>query len=74
VIAIARTPTAELSSAAAAIELEQRGALHFRAFDLANTAAIATLVGGLRKEFGPIYGLVNNAGLRDRGGADDHAR
>jgi len=67
VIAIARTPTADLRSAAAAIEPEHRGSLHFRAFDLANTAAIGALVGGLRKEFGPIYGLVNNAGLGTAG-------
>jgi 3-oxoacyl-[acyl-carrier protein] reductase len=67
VIAIARTATAELRSAVAAIEPEQHGSLHFRAFDLANTAAIAALVGGLRKEFGPIYGLVNNAGLGTAG-------
>jgi 3-oxoacyl-[acyl-carrier protein] reductase len=69
VIAIARTPSAELSSAVAAIEPEQRGAgaLHFRSFDLANTAAIAALVGSLRKDFGPIYGLVNNAGLGTAG-------
>jgi 3-oxoacyl-[acyl-carrier protein] reductase len=67
VIAIARTPTAELRSAVAAIEPEHHGSLHFRAFDLANIAAIAALVGGLRKEFGPIYGLVNNAGLGTAG-------
>jgi 3-oxoacyl-[acyl-carrier protein] reductase len=63
VIAIARTETAELRSAIAAIEPEQRGSLHFRAFDLTDTGAIARLVGGLRDEFGPLYGLVNNAGL-----------
>ena len=33
------------------------------AFDLADTAAIPDFVRGLRKQFGSIYGLVNNAGL-----------
>jgi 3-oxoacyl-[acyl-carrier protein] reductase len=67
VIAIARTQSAELRTAAAAIEPEHPGALHFRAFDLTNTAGIAALVGDLRKEFGPLYGLVNNAGLGTSG-------
>ena len=67
VITIARTETAELRSKVAALEQEQRGSLHFRAFDLTNTRAIAALVGELRKEFGPIYGLVNNAGLGTAG-------
>jgi 3-oxoacyl-[acyl-carrier protein] reductase len=63
VIAIARTETEELRAAAATAEREQAGAVRFRAFDLANTGAIADLVGELRKEFGPLYGLVNNAGI-----------
>ncbi|MDB6090473.1 MAG: 3-oxoacyl-ACP reductase [Gammaproteobacteria bacterium] len=67
VITIARTESAQLRTAAAAIEPEHPGALHFRAFDLTNTAAIAALVGDLRKEFGPLYGLVNNAGLGTAG-------
>ena len=37
------------------------------AFDLAETAAIADFVRGLRQRFGPIYGLVNNAGLGTEG-------
>jgi 3-oxoacyl-[acyl-carrier protein] reductase len=41
--------------------------LHFRAFDLADTDAIARLVSDLRKEFGPVFGLVNNAGLGTAG-------
>src|SRR5260221_78348 len=43
------------------------GELHFMPFDLADTAAIANFVSGLRKDFGPIYGLVNNAGLGTSG-------
>ncbi len=67
VIAIARKETEELRSAAAAAEREQRGAVRFRPFDLSNTGAIAGLVGELRKELGPLYGLVNNAGLGTAG-------
>ena len=37
------------------------------AFDLADTAAIPAFVRGLRQQFGPIYGLVNNAGLGTEG-------
>ena len=37
------------------------------AFDLADTAAIPDFVRGLRQRFGPIYGLVNNAGLGTEG-------
>jgi 3-oxoacyl-[acyl-carrier protein] reductase len=68
VIAIARTPTEELRSAVTALEQEQGGgSLHFRAFDLTNTTAIAALVSDLRRQFGPLYGLVNNAGLGSAG-------
>jgi 3-oxoacyl-[acyl-carrier protein] reductase len=67
VIAVARTQTEGLRSAAATSEREQRGAIQFRSFDLANTAAMADFVGALRKEFGPLYGLVNNAGLGTAG-------
>jgi 3-oxoacyl-[acyl-carrier protein] reductase len=63
VIAIARSETAELRAAAAAAERAGRGSVHFRAFDLANTRAIAELVASLHKEFRPLYGLVNNAGI-----------
>jgi 3-oxoacyl-[acyl-carrier protein] reductase len=37
------------------------------AFDLADTPAIPEFVRGLRQRFGPIYGLVNNAGLGTEG-------
>jgi len=41
--------------------------LCLRPFDLANTSGIAGLVSSLRKEFGPIYGLINNAGMGTAG-------
>jgi 3-oxoacyl-[acyl-carrier protein] reductase len=37
------------------------------AFDLADTAGIPDFVRSLRQQFGPIYGLVNNAGLGTEG-------
>jgi len=67
VIAIARSETAELRAAATAAEQAGRGALHFRAFDLGETHRLAVLAAGLHKEFGPLYGLVNNAGIGTSG-------
>jgi len=66
-LAIARKETDELRSVADAAKREQRGAVDFRAFDLADTGKIAQLVVDLRKEFGPLYGLVNNAGIGTAG-------
>src|SRR5262249_3382366 len=40
-----------------------QGELHFVAFDLADIKAIPGLVQRIRKQHGPIYGLVNNAGI-----------
>ncbi len=39
------------------------GSLHFVAFDLGKIDKIPELVRDLRKEFGPLFGLVNNAAL-----------
>ena len=67
VIAVARNDTAELRAAAAESERTGRGELHFRAFDLMDTKAIGPLVTRLHKEFEPLYGLVNNAGIGTSG-------
>jgi 3-oxoacyl-[acyl-carrier protein] reductase len=67
VIAIARSKTKELRAAATTAEKPGRGALHFHAFDLGETRAIGALVASLHKEFGPLYGLVNNAGIGTSG-------
>jgi len=66
VLAIARSESEELRSAILAGSAHG-GALTFRAFDLTDIAAIAGLVGSLRNEFGPLYGLVNNAGIGTSG-------
>ncbi len=60
VIAIARKESGELQ---AAIQQAPSGSIHFVPFDLAEIERIADLVKQLRKEFGPSYALVNNAGI-----------
>jgi 3-oxoacyl-[acyl-carrier protein] reductase len=67
VVAIARKENEELGIAIREVEREAHGALHFRSFDLANISGIHDLIKGLRDEFGPIYGLVNNAALGTSG-------
>jgi len=63
VIAVARKPTDQLTSAIETAGPAIQGGIHFAPFDLARIDEIAGFVRGLRKEFGPIYGLVNNAGV-----------
>ena len=67
VIAVARKNSAELSAAGAKATQDGRGAIEFRACDLSDLAGLAPLVRALRADFGPIYGLVNNAGLGTSG-------
>lgn len=63
VIAIARTETDQLKAAIAQAEREHTGSFQFVPFDLSTIDEIPQLVGTLRKDFGSIYGLVNNAGI-----------
>ncbi len=63
VIAVARKESRELAVAMDEAELANPGSLHFVPFDLAEIEGIPELVKCLRKKFGPIYGLVNNAGI-----------
>jgi 3-oxoacyl-[acyl-carrier protein] reductase len=67
VIAIARKESNELSAAMAEAEAANPGSFHFQAFDLADIEGIADLVKTIRKTFGPIFGLVNNAGISSEG-------
>jgi 3-oxoacyl-[acyl-carrier protein] reductase len=62
-IAIARKENSDLTAAMQAAEAASPGSFHFTPFDLADVGGIPDLVKRLRKEFGPIYGLVNNAGI-----------
>jgi 3-oxoacyl-[acyl-carrier protein] reductase len=61
-IAIARKESSELTAA-----MQSNRSIHFVPFDLGEIGGIADLVKGLRKDFGPIYGLVNNAGISAEG-------
>ena len=63
-IAVARKPTEDLT---AAIAEAPPGALRFVACDLAEIDGLAGVAKTIRKEFGPIYGLVNNAGMSFEG-------
>jgi len=63
VIAIARSETEALNAASQRVADSKQGALGFYAADLADIDAIPALVKSIRREYGPLYGLVNNAGL-----------
>jgi len=66
IIALARSSTEELAAASRAAA-DGGGAIEFRACDLSDLDQIAPLVKALRADFGPIYGLINNAGLGTSG-------
>jgi 3-oxoacyl-[acyl-carrier protein] reductase len=64
VIAVARKKNKETADVIAQLESGQGpGTLHFTPFDLGKINEIPVLLRGLRKEFGPLFGLVNNAAL-----------
>ena len=63
VVAVARRDSEVLAEATAKFRERGLGALVFRRLDLSDVVAIPTFVRALRGQFGPIYGLVNNAGL-----------
>lgn len=64
VIAVARSETLELRQA---IHDAGRDAIRFRACDLGAIEAIPDFLKTVRQELGPIYGLVNNAGIGTEG-------
>lgn len=66
VIAVARSRGAELDDAIAT-GAGSGGEICFRAFDLSEVDAIPAFVQELRRAFGPIFGLVNNAGIGTEG-------
>src|ERR1700739_1416627 len=65
-IAIARKENPDLTAAMQKVA-DEDGCIQFVPFDLADLEGIAGLVKKVRKEFGPIYGLVNNAGTSVEG-------
>jgi 3-oxoacyl-[acyl-carrier protein] reductase len=62
VIAVARRQGDPLTEATGGARASGIGEIAFEAFDLADVAAVPVLIRRLRTRFGPIYGLVNNAG------------
>lgn len=67
VIAVARKDGEALLAASEAARAAETGAIHFRAADLSDVDGLAPLVRDIRKEFGPLYGLVNNAAIGTEG-------
>ncbi len=63
VIAVARQKSKEVTAAIAEAGRAGQGTLDFVSFDLGDIEQIPDLVRKLRKDFGPLYGLVNNAAL-----------
>ncbi len=68
VIALARRDTQELRAEIERLaSVGDSGELLFRACDLADLGGLGGMVGELRRQLGPLYGLVNNAGLGTAG-------
>jgi 3-oxoacyl-[acyl-carrier protein] reductase len=67
VIAVSRKETSQLTAAILDREGHGPGSIHFVPFDLEKVEDIPALVRKLRKEFGPVYGLVNNAAVGSDG-------
>jgi 3-oxoacyl-[acyl-carrier protein] reductase len=63
VIGVARSESAALTEAARTAAAGSRGSMEYRACDLAELERIGPFVREVRADFGPIYGLVNNAGI-----------
>jgi 3-oxoacyl-[acyl-carrier protein] reductase len=63
VTAVARTESPELRAAIDEAAGGGTGPIGFAAYDLADTDGMAALVKQLRKDLGPVYALVNNAGI-----------
>jgi 3-oxoacyl-[acyl-carrier protein] reductase len=67
VIAVARSVTDQLTVAITTASGRAAGAIEFRPFDLSETVGIPAFVRALRKDMGPVYGLINNAGIGTSG-------
>jgi 3-oxoacyl-[acyl-carrier protein] reductase len=66
-IAIARSNSVELSGAIAEAKCAGRDDVAFAACDLAKIQALSEFAAQMRRTYGPIHGLVNNAGLGTSG-------
>jgi 3-oxoacyl-[acyl-carrier protein] reductase len=63
VVAVARQMNDQLAATVDHAHRSHPGSLHFVPFDLEEVKEIPNLVKSVRKDFGPIYGLVNNAAI-----------
>jgi 3-oxoacyl-[acyl-carrier protein] reductase len=63
VVAVARKTTDQLAAAVQENRNARTGSLDFMAYDLGETEGIPKLARSLRKQFGAVYGLVNNAAV-----------
>lgn len=63
VIAVARKTNSELDAAMAEADRTTPGSFHFVPFDLGEIQGLGEMAKSIRKEFGAIHGLVNNAGI-----------
>lgn len=66
VVAVARRESDELKRAIEAAQ-NDAGAIDFAAFDLGDIDGLAEFAKSLRRQFGSIWGLVNNAGIGTEG-------
>jgi 3-oxoacyl-[acyl-carrier protein] reductase len=67
VIAVARRDSEPLAAAIREVDERGTGKLHFQAFDLNEIAALPGFVKALRRQFGALNALVNNAGIGTSG-------
>ena len=67
VVAIARSESEMLGVAMRELPPGCSGSLHFMPCDLAELGGLPAVISDIRKEFGPIFGLVNNAGVGTSG-------
>ena len=67
VVAVARRDSEARAAIAARLGQQGLGSLEFRPLDLSDAAMIPAFVRELRRQFGPMYGLVNNVGLGTQG-------
>jgi 3-oxoacyl-[acyl-carrier protein] reductase len=67
VMALARQKGPELRAAIEEVGRSGPGSIGFTAYDLTGTDGLAALAKQLRKDLGPVYALVNNAGMSIEG-------
>lgn len=67
VIAVARRESEQLTEAMKEAEASSRGSIRFVSFDLGCIGEVPGFVKHIRQTYGPLFGLVNNAGIGTSG-------